>query len=177
MPGKKKDDKKVSEEDQEEVNSSEGSDTEEQEVDEEDAGEGGDDGSEQVEDLDFTVDDQIEEPLDHETLEQLDETIDQESHIVAQSATIRTTEYITKYEKTRVLGWRAQQICSGAAPMLRPDDKDKNGDFIFKDGKYPREPFEIALKELEHGRCPVIIGRRIPNGEKILMRVSNLKLI
>ena len=168
MSSKKKD---------QEVISDDESETEEQQdenIDEDE--DGGDDGSEQ-EDLDFTVDEQIEEPLDHETLEQLDETIDQESHIVAQSATIRTTEYITKYEKTRVLGWRAQQICSGAAPMLRADEKDSNGNYIFKDGKYPREPYEIALRELEHGRCPVIIGRRIPNGEKILMRVSNLKLI
>lgn len=150
----------------------------EEEIEEEEEEENVDDGSEQhMEDLDFTVDEQVEEPLDHETFEQLDETMDQESHIVTRSATIRTTEYITKYERTRVLGWRAQQICSGAAPMLRADDKDSNGNFIFKEGKYPREAYEIALKELEHGRCPVIIGRRFPNGEKELVRVSKLKLI
>lgn len=126
----------------------------------------------------FILDDQAEELCDYEIMDQLDESeADQQSHVVSRSATIHTTGYITKYEKTRVLGWRAQHIQSGASPMIREDEKDKDGQLIFKDGKYPREPYMIALKELEFGRCPVIIGRRFPNGEKMMVRVSQLKLI
>lgn len=129
----------------------------------------------------FAVEETEEELCDYEMLQGIDDSLDEtqttdDSHIVYNS-TIHTTGYITKYEKARVLGWRSQQIKSGAAPMLREDEKDANNNLIFKDGKYPREPYDIAQKELEHGRCPVIIGRRMPNGEKILVRVSQLKLI
>lgn len=128
----------------------------------------------------FAQDDQEEDMLcDYEIIDQLDTDSngDNESHIVAKSATIHTTEYITKYEKTRALGWRSQHIKSGAAPMIREDEKNPDGDFIFPGGKYPREPYDIALKELQYGRCPVIIARRFPNGEKVMVRVSQLKLI
>lgn len=151
------------------------------EADETEVGDLGGDLSQElaVEDAtEFALDEPAEELCDYEIMEQLDETLfDQQSHLVAHSATIHTTKYITKYEKTRVLGWRAQHLQSGAAPMIQEDEKNANGEFIFKDGKYPREPYVIALKELEYGRCPVIIGRRIPNGEKIMIRASQLKLI
>jgi len=126
----------------------------------------------------FAQDEPDEELCDYEMLDELDETVDQESYLVTRpSSTIYTTEYLTKYEKSRILGWRAQHIKSRAPPMLAADEKDKTGAFIFKGGKYPTEPYEIAKKELEFGRLPAIIGRRMPNGEKILVRVSNLKLI
>jgi DNA-directed RNA polymerase subunit K/omega len=140
-----------------------------------DAGDTGVDQSQTVEDAtDFALDEPTEELCDYEMIDEMQ--LDQ-YHSVTHSSTIHTTEYITKYEKTRVLGWRAQHIKSGAAPMIREDEKNEAGDFIFKDGKYPRESYAIALKELEYGRCPVIIGRRIPNGEKIMIRVSQLRLI
>lgn len=124
---------------------------------------------------DFMTEDPEDEPCDYELLDEM--TDDEQSHVVTKSTTIHTTEYITKFEKTRVLGWRAQQIKSGAPPMIRADEKDENGEFIFKDGKYPAEPYDIAIKELNYGRCPVIISRRFPNGERIMIPVSKLKLI
>jgi len=126
----------------------------------------------------FAQEETEEELCDYEMLDELDETLDQESYLVTRaSSIIYTTEYLTKYEKARILGWRAQHIKSGAAPMLTADEKDKSGALIFKGGKYPTESYEIAKKELEFGRLPAIIGRRLPNGEKILVKVSNLKLI
>lgn len=129
--------------------------------------------------VEFTLEEPDDMICDYEVLEHLDTDSDgdNESHIVSKSATIHTTEYITKYEKTRVLGWRAQHIKSGASPMIRKDEKDPNGVPIFPGEKYPREPYDIALKELQYGRCPVIIARRFPNGEKVMVRVSKLKLI
>jgi len=131
---------------------------------------------------DFIQDETNDEMCDFEVMDELDlSQSDQQSHLVTQSATIYTTDYITKFEKSRVLGLRSQQIKSRAAIMIPEDMKytKPNGKeaYIFKDGKYPRESFTIASKELEFGRCPIIIGRRFPNGEKMMVKVSNLKLI
>lgn len=120
-----------------------------------------------------------EENCDYKFLEQLpddDTEIETHSHIVDKSHSIRTTEYMTKYERASVLGLRSQQIKSGAPPMIKLDE-EINGEKVFKDGKYPTETFKIAELELMYGRCPIILGRRLPNGEKIVVAVSKLKLI
>ena len=118
-----------------------------------------------------------EDNCDFKTLELLDESeeSDNGSQIVGKSASIHTSNYITKFEKTRILGWRSQQIKTGAPPMIQPDEKI-NGKYVFPGGKYPLETYDIAKAELIYGRCPIIIGRRLPNGEKILLRASSLKL-
>jgi DNA-directed RNA polymerase subunit K/omega len=117
-----------------------------------------------------------EDPCDHMILNQLDESgSDSHSHVVTKSS-IRTSQYITKYEKTRSLGWRSQQLTSGAPPMIQEDEKI-NGEYVFEDQKYPIDTYKIAEMELMYGRLPIIIGRRLPNGEKFLISVSKLKLI
>ena len=114
------------------------------------------------------------EDIDHEYDED-DTEFDSQSHIV-KSSRIKPTGYITKYEETRVLGWRSTQLQHGA-PSTLPKDFKVNGKFIFKDGKYPINTYNIATKELEYGRLPAMIGRRFPNGEKVLIPVSKLKLL
>ena len=52
---------------------------------------------------------------------------------------------MTKYERARIIGARALQISLGA-PVLIPLDKDT-----------PRDPVEIAMRELELGILPIII--------------------
>lgn len=118
----------------------------------------------------FQAEDPDEDPCDIDLLTEMDTT----SHIVQSSSSIRTTLYLTKYEKSRVLGLRSQQIRSGAPPMIHEDALDPAGKPIFRGGKYPVESYDIALKELEYGMCPIIIGRRLPNGEKIMVSVSSL---
>jgi DNA-directed RNA polymerase subunit K/omega len=122
---------------------------------------------------DFLVEEPDEELCDYE-VSSIDAT--QRLYDIDHSAS-HTTDYITKFEKTRVLGLRSQHIKSGAPSMLRADERDAEGNFIFPNGKYPIEPFAIALKELELGKCPIIIGRRFPNGDRIMIPVSKLKLI
>ena len=119
-----------------------------------------------------------DEPCDYKMMEQLldeSEESDAQSQVVGYSATISTTEYITKFEKTRVLGWRSQQLKTGAPPMIRADETI-NGVEVFPGKRYPKETYEIAKAELKFGRCPIIIGRRLPNGEKMLVKASKLKL-
>ncbi|KAF1951763.1 RNA polymerase Rpb6 [Byssothecium circinans] len=62
----------------------------------------------------------------------------------------KTTPYLTKYEKARILGTRALQI-SGNAPVL-----------IDVEGM--TDPLEIALKELKEKKIPLVIRRYLPDG-------------
>ncbi|KAF3484193.1 DNA-directed RNA polymerase I [Arthroderma uncinatum] len=61
-----------------------------------------------------------------------------------------TTPYMTKYERARVLGTRALQI-SMNAPIL----VDLEGE---------TDPLQIALKELNQKKIPLIIRRYLPDG-------------
>lgn len=59
---------------------------------------------------------------------------------------------LTKYERARIIGARALQISMGA-PVLLP---------------FPPEgasPLEIAAMEMEMGLLPMIIRRRLPDGQ------------
>lgn len=58
---------------------------------------------------------------------------------------------ITKYELARVLGARALQLSMGAPPLLK----------VTVDNSL----IEIARRELEAGMLPVIIRRKMPDGE------------
>jgi len=68
--------------------------------------------------------------------------------------------YLTKFEKTRVLGQRAEQIARGA-----PTEVDVCG---------MSEPLDIAMKELKEKKIPLKIKRIYPNGEIKEISVSDL---
>ncbi|MCJ1251209.1 DNA-directed RNA polymerases I II and III subunit RPABC2 [Trapelia coarctata] len=61
-----------------------------------------------------------------------------------------TTPYMTKYERTRVLGARALQISQNAPVLV-----DLEGE---------SDPLQIALKELREKKMPLIIRRYLPDG-------------
>ena len=69
--------------------------------------------------------------------------------------------WLTKFEKTRVLGVRALQIAMGAPPMIK----------VPKDVK---DPLKIAELELEAGVLPIIIRRRVPGAGKLYIDVNEL---
>jgi len=58
---------------------------------------------------------------------------------------------LTRFEKARIVGARALQISMGAPVLLPPED-------------IPKDPIEIALKELELGVLPITIRRTLPDG-------------
>ena len=62
---------------------------------------------------------------------------------------IKTTPYLTKYERARVIGSRAIQISMGAP--------------IHVDAEGESDPLVLAEKELTMSRCPLIIRRYLPN--------------
>jgi len=64
-----------------------------------------------------------------------------------------TKNFLTKYEKTRILGIRAQMISSGAMPSIKlPKQQILNA-------------FDIAKLELKEKKIPLLIRRQLPNGQ------------
>ena len=63
----------------------------------------------------------------------------------------KTIPFLTKYEKTRVLGQRAKQILSGSKPYI-----EVNKEII--------DSYIIAEMELKAKKIPFIIRRPLPNG-------------
>ena len=74
-----------------------------------------------------------------------------------------TRPVLTKYEKTLILGQRAQQILKGSNILVNIENL-KN-----------RNPLEIARFELSNGVIPFIIRRPLPNGQYEDWKVSELK--
>jgi DNA-directed RNA polymerase I, II, and III subunit RPABC2 len=63
---------------------------------------------------------------------------------------IKTTPYLTKYERARLLGTRALQISMGAPVRV--------------DASNITDPMVVAEKELLSRQLPLIIRRHLPNG-------------
>ncbi|KAK9749343.1 hypothetical protein RND81_02G119300 [Saponaria officinalis] len=62
----------------------------------------------------------------------------------------KTTKYMTKYERARILGTRALQISMNAPVMVELDGEI--------------DPLEIAMKELRERKIPFTIRRYLPDG-------------
>ena len=77
----------------------------------------------------------------------------------------KTIPFMTKYEKTRILGIRAKQIDSGSKPFIR------NSKPTLIDG------YAIAQKELENKLIPFIIRRPLPNGGSEFWKIKDLQMI
>ena len=60
----------------------------------------------------------------------------------------KTSKFLTKYERAKILGTRASQISRGAPTNIT--------------GLI--DPFDIANEELKTGTCPLIIRRNLPDG-------------
>jgi DNA-directed RNA polymerase I, II, and III subunit RPABC2 len=72
--------------------------------------------------------------------------------------------FLTVYERTKVLGTRANQIADGARPFIVVPD-------------HLTDPLEIAKLELEQRRLPFIIKRPMPDGTFEYWRLSDLMII
>ncbi|EGG21488.1 RNA polymerase II core subunit [Cavenderia fasciculata] len=62
----------------------------------------------------------------------------------------KTTRYMTKYERARLLGSRALQISMNAPIMVELEGET--------------DPLQIAWKELRAKKIPLIVRRFLPNG-------------
>jgi len=76
----------------------------------------------------------------------------------------KTIPFLTKYEKTRVLGQRAKQIENGHKPFVRVADN-------------VIDSYIIALQELEQKKIPFIIRRPLPSGGSEYWNLKDLEII
>jgi DNA-directed RNA polymerase subunit K/omega len=76
----------------------------------------------------------------------------------------KTLPYLTKYERTRILGQRAKQINSGATPFVKVPENVIDG-------------YLVAELELKQKRIPFILRRPLPNGGSEYWNVKDLENI
>jgi len=72
----------------------------------------------------------------------------------------QTNPKLTKYEKARLIGYRAQQIAGGLSAFIPVGELS--------------DPREIAMKELELKKLPFIIKRPMPDGTCEYWRLDEL---
>ena len=76
----------------------------------------------------------------------------------------KTPSILSKYEKTRIISERVQQLSNGGIP------------FISNPESY-NTIYDIALKELEMNKLPFIIKRTITRNNYELWKLEDLKII
>jgi len=76
----------------------------------------------------------------------------------------RTYPFLTKYEKTKIIGLRANQISKGSVPFIAVPS-------------HVTDVKDIARLELEQKRLPFIIKRPLPNGTFEYWRISDLLIL
>lgn len=76
----------------------------------------------------------------------------------------RSVPFLTQYERTHVLGKRANMLSQGARPYIAVPE-------------YITDVADIAKLELAQRRLPFIIRRTMPNGEHEYWRLSDLLIL
>jgi DNA-directed RNA polymerase I, II, and III subunit RPABC2 len=76
----------------------------------------------------------------------------------------RSQPFLTLFEKTKILGFRANQLSQGARPYIDVPE-------------YVTKAIEIAHLELEQRRLPFILKRPMPDGSFEYWRLSDLMII
>jgi len=76
----------------------------------------------------------------------------------------KTLPFLTKYERTRILGERAKQINDGAKTFVPTDPSVIDG-------------YLIALAELEQKKIPFIIRRPLANGASEYWKLKDLEML
>lgn len=71
------------------------------------------------------------------------------------------TTQLTRYERTHVIGTRAEQIARGAQVFIGDSQADN------------LSVYEIAERELDEGKLPFIVVRKMPDGSVVHLRLSS----
>lgn len=74
----------------------------------------------------------------------------------------KTMNILSKYEKTKIIGMRMEQLARSATP------------YVDVDTTRPFDPYEIATKELHARKLPFMICRTLPNGEKEYWKLDDM---
>lgn len=76
----------------------------------------------------------------------------------------RSAPFLTQYEKTKILGMRANQLSQSARPYIAVPE-------------YVTDVWEIARMELAQRRLPFIVRRPMPDGSHEYWRLSDLLIL
>lgn len=76
----------------------------------------------------------------------------------------KTSPVLSKYEKTRIISERVQQLSNGGIPFISNTESYSS-------------IFDIALKELDMKKLPFIIKRTISGNKCELWKLEDLKII
>jgi DNA-directed RNA polymerase I, II, and III subunit RPABC2 len=76
----------------------------------------------------------------------------------------RSVPYLTQFERTKIIGFRAEQLANGNRPFVPVPD-------------HVTDVLDIARLELEAKRLPFIIKRPMPDGSFEYIRLSDLIVI
>lgn len=126
-----------------------------------DSGDSHKDGDEDEDEDDDDDDDQPKDEDDEEdagTL--LDEIKEDKTSLAIKTYPSLFTSVLTIYEKTEIIGFRAQQIASGSDIYVASYSDDT--------------PFKIAERELREGKLPYYIDRRLPDGQYASVKLDDL---
>ena len=93
--------------------------------------------------------------LDVKVLPSIGEAVD-ENH--------RTYPFLTQYERTKIIGLRANQLSKGSVPFIAVP-------------KHITDVRDIARLELDQKRLPFIVKRPLPNGTYEYWRLSDLFIL
>ena len=76
-----------------------------------------------------------------------------------------TFAVLSRYERARVLGWRARQISEGSPVLVE-----------LPPSSVPPDPIKTAMLELRAKRLPFVIVRRLPDGSVEHWKLSELMI-
>ncbi|KAK6916101.1 RNA polymerase, subunit omega/Rpo6/RPB6 [Dillenia turbinata] len=98
------------------------------------------------------IEEGVEEEADKDNNEDIPDAIETEEKEDVEPVERRrkTSKYMTKYERARILGTRALQISMNAPVMVELEGET--------------DPLEIAMKELRERKIPFTIRRYLPDG-------------
>ncbi|RVW85875.1 DNA-directed RNA polymerases II and V subunit 6B [Vitis vinifera] len=97
------------------------------------------------------IEEGAEEDADNNNNEDIPDAIETaEKEQVPVEHSRKTSKYMTKYERARILGTRALQISMNAPVMVELEGET--------------DPLEIAMKELRERKIPFTIRRYLPDG-------------
>jgi len=99
--------------------------------------------------LDDESDEEIIEPAKKNTLLSNDLISIYETYSEYYSSKKTTLPFLSKFEKAKVLGVRAQMLAGGADPLIQPP--------------FPGTCYKIAVEELKQKKIPLMIRRYLPD--------------
>lgn len=97
-------------------------------------------------------------------IEQVQEKLALKSYPPENDPIHKSQPFLTLYERTKILGYRENQLANGARPFVDVP-------------AYVTEVKEIARTELEQKRLPFIIARPMPDGSFEYWRLADLMIL